>query len=440
MIALPSNPDVERLVLGSILLDGIVPPDLAEGDFSTERDRRIFRVVRDLESRAEAIDSVTVSTELERRGQREVCGGLSYLTSLDDGLPRLPHLDQYVKVLKEHATRRRIIIASENLKLRAADGTEALEAIIAAGAELFTQSVPSRQAYRSIEDLPCIAECGATDLEYIRPELPRGAVVALTGDAGSGKSTVATAWARDAYRLKGIPSLFLDRENPLNVIADRLSRLGTEDGPGLRFWGGWLPDEAPMPDSPLVRQWAAEHRGIVVVDSFSAYLDGDQNDASVCRLFMHKLRRLADVGSTVVILHHSGKGESSADYRGSSDFKAAIDVGFHLSNFGSGRLDRILLRPFKARMGSDGEIAYSYADGEFVRTADDQVNQTASERLTAILRQSPGVTGQQFESLAASLGRNRARTWLADGVLSGAITRRRGKNNASLYHLSGEQQ
>jgi hypothetical protein len=45
---------------------------------------------------------------------------------------------------------------------------------------------PGGFVYRSIEDIPCIAECGATAVEYIRAELPRGAVGALTGDAQSG--------------------------------------------------------------------------------------------------------------------------------------------------------------------------------------------------------------------------------------------------------------
>jgi hypothetical protein len=46
--------------------------------------------------------------------------------------------------------------------------------------------------YHSIADLPSLTNCGTAAIEYIRePELPKGTVVALTGDSGSGKSTVA---------------------------------------------------------------------------------------------------------------------------------------------------------------------------------------------------------------------------------------------------------
>jgi ABC-type phosphate/phosphonate transport system ATPase subunit len=49
-----------------------------------------------------------------------------------------------------------------------------------------------------VADLPSVRSCGAGEIEYIRrPELPNGTVVALTGDSSSGKSTLATAWARD---------------------------------------------------------------------------------------------------------------------------------------------------------------------------------------------------------------------------------------------------
>ena len=114
-------------------------------------------------------------------------------------------------------------------------------------------NVGVRRTYERIEDIPTIAECGATEIEYIsEPELPCSALVAVTGDAGSGKSTWATAKARDAFRNKNIPYVFLDRENPAAVISDRLARLGTEDGPRRRFWGGWVKEEVPHPNSSIV--------------------------------------------------------------------------------------------------------------------------------------------------------------------------------------------
>ena len=231
-----------------------------------------------------------------------------------------------------------------------------------------------------------------------------------------------TAWARDVV----VPVLFLDRENPVSVIIDRLDRLGFADCPRLRFWGGWLPEEAPLPDSAVITEWvrSCDPRPLVVVDSLVAFHGGDENDASACRGFMHRCRRLADLGATVVVIHHDGKSETAKDFRGSSDFKAAIDLGFHVSNFGSdGRLDKLVLRPFKQRIQVGAEISYEYAQGRFLRGKAAEARQTLSEQLMVLLRLNPGVTARRFEELAneRNLGRNRARTFLNDGLLSKSI-------------------
>jgi hypothetical protein len=354
----PSSVDAERFVLGSILPltdDEMFPRDLAYC-CAVERHLRIYRCMLDLHDRGEPIDCVTVYQELARHGEAKR-DDLSFLMDLTEGIPFPPSPNQYVRVLRELADRRKLIFTLAGRADRAALRTENLDNVVAAGVELFgavadSQTYAIGQTYRTIDDLPTIAESTAIEIEYIRPELPRGAVVALTGDSESGKSTLATAWARDAFRDKGIPFLFLDRENPPTAVADRNARLCLEDGPGRKFWGGWLGEQAPQPDSPIVRAFAKVHKGLIVIDSFSAFVEGDQNDAAVVRGFMHRCRRLADLGATPLVIHHDGKAETARDYRGSSDFKAAIDNGFHVTNFSASRLlDRLVLRPYKTRFG-----------------------------------------------------------------------------------------
>ena len=89
---LPSNPDAERFVLGSILLDDSqfiqVAGTIAPGDFSLEKHRRIYQRMLDLNDRGERIDRITIANELMKQNQLESVDGLSYLVSLDDGLPQ----------------------------------------------------------------------------------------------------------------------------------------------------------------------------------------------------------------------------------------------------------------------------------------------------------------------------------------------------------------
>jgi hypothetical protein len=442
---LPNNLEVERFVLGSILLDDVAYPTAAAAlsldDFFLEKHRRIWRRMGDIAGRGEHIDRVTIAEELQRHGELGQ-DDLGYLVSLDDGLPRVPNLDSYIRILQDKAARRRVMFACANLSDRCALAGEDIEGIVEAGQNLFA-GIGARkgQQYHSISDIPSVRDCGAGEIEYIRePELPKGAVVALTGDSGSGKSTLVTAWGRDA----AVPVLFLDRENPLSAIADRLERLGIEDGPDFLVWGGWLAEEAPQPDAAVVRDWVktCEPRPLVVVDSLAAFHGGDQNDAGEMRTFMHKCRRLADLGATVVVIHHDGKAETAKDYRGSSDFKAAIDTGFHVSNFSADSLlDKLVLRPFKARFGVVGELSYQYAGGQFIRGDAGEARQTVSEKLTALLRQYPGVNSKRFADLAIERGmaRNQARVFLNDGVLSGAIHRETSLKNLKRYFLAGTE-
>ena len=135
---LPTNVDAERFVLGSILLDDSffiqAAGTLEADDFSLEKHRRIFKRMGDLNERGERIDRVTVANELMKFGELEACDGLSYLVSLDDGLPQIANIDSYVRIVKDKSVLRRIIFASQHMMNRCLTGEEAPEEILA-GAE-----------------------------------------------------------------------------------------------------------------------------------------------------------------------------------------------------------------------------------------------------------------------------------------------------------------
>ncbi len=136
---LPANLDAERFVLGSILMDdssfistaGTIDPD----DFSLEKHRRIFTRMTDLYSRGERIDRVTVANELMKHSQLESVDGLSYLVSLDDGLPAISNLDSYVRIVKDKSILRRIIFNSQKLIDRCVLGDEEPDQILSSAEE-----------------------------------------------------------------------------------------------------------------------------------------------------------------------------------------------------------------------------------------------------------------------------------------------------------------
>jgi replicative DNA helicase len=145
---LPSNIDAERFVLGSIMLNDSLyiqaAGDLEADDFSLEKHRRIFKRMGELHERGERIDRITVANELMRFNELESCDGLSYLVSLDDGLPQILNIDAYIRIVKDKAVLRRIIFASQHMMNRCLMGEEDPDEILAGAEETLLKMGESR--------------------------------------------------------------------------------------------------------------------------------------------------------------------------------------------------------------------------------------------------------------------------------------------------------
>ena len=106
-------------MLGAILTDESafirIAGTLAAEDFSLEKHRRIFQRMADLHESGQIIDHVTLANELMRHGELQSVDGVSYLVSLDDGLPQITSIESYVGIVKEKALLRKIITVSQDM-------------------------------------------------------------------------------------------------------------------------------------------------------------------------------------------------------------------------------------------------------------------------------------------------------------------------------------
>jgi hypothetical protein len=208
----------------------------------------------------------------------------------------------------------------------------------------------------------------------IQPELPVQAVVCLTGDSESGKTTLACAWARDVLQ-RGHAALILDRDkNPRDRICKRLERLGIESDGGLfRVWDCQQSEEAPLPDDPMIIDWVRRtvmstgNSPLAIADSLVSFFvgDEDENSAVDMRRLFNRFRALTEAGATVIVIHHTNR---NGEARGSSDFKPAGDQAFLVSNQdgnGGRLLNLITLRCEKSRYGLSDRIEYRYDGGHF---------------------------------------------------------------------------
>ena len=127
-IGLPCNIDAERTILASVLLDNAalkeISISLEAEDFYLDSHRRIWRRMADLYTAGRPIDIVTLSAELSKNKEVETVGGIAYLASITEGVPRRPVIDEYVRLVADKSIARRIMTISSTIIARAADQSE----------------------------------------------------------------------------------------------------------------------------------------------------------------------------------------------------------------------------------------------------------------------------------------------------------------------------
>ena len=129
---LPSNIDAERTILGAILLDENAYFDdcldnIQADDFSLDSHRRIYlRMSEIMEGLVQEyhVDIVTLAHELARNKEIEAIGGVAYLASLTEGLPRRPVIEEYVRIIKDKSRLRKLMLVCSSTIARAADQSE----------------------------------------------------------------------------------------------------------------------------------------------------------------------------------------------------------------------------------------------------------------------------------------------------------------------------
>jgi replicative DNA helicase len=131
---LPAAPDAEKSVLGAILLDNHLVDQAASSikpeDFCIDAHRRIFQRMMDLSETGRPIDIITLSEELSRHKELEAVGGVAYISSLTDGVPRRPSIEHYVAIVRDKSLLRSAIHTASSIITRAAAQEETAEEVL----------------------------------------------------------------------------------------------------------------------------------------------------------------------------------------------------------------------------------------------------------------------------------------------------------------------
>lgn len=116
---LPQSIEAEISVLGSMILSNetidVVIPLLPTNDFVSASHRKIYEAICSLHNEQHAVDLVTLREEMKRRGDLEAVGGVTYLSSLTDGVPAVVNVEHYAGIVREKAITRDLLGAAREI-------------------------------------------------------------------------------------------------------------------------------------------------------------------------------------------------------------------------------------------------------------------------------------------------------------------------------------
>ena len=242
---LPANVEAEKTILGAILLDNAAHAEAAEklapDDFSLDSHRRIFLRMSELMDAQRAVDIVTLANELARYKEIEAVGGVAYLASLTEGLPRRPVIGEYVAIVRDKSLLRKTMLICSGAISRAADQSESAQDIIGSVSDqiqmaaeqgvssplqtfgtFIEQSYPSvdavfRQSARSLGLPSGIKELDALTCGFQRKEL-----IVVGARPAMGKTSLGLCFAAHASIDLDQTSAFFSMEMSKEAILHRL--------------------------------------------------------------------------------------------------------------------------------------------------------------------------------------------------------------------------
>ena len=115
----PHNLEAEQSLLSCILIDKDaitkIIDILGEEDFYKDYHKIIFKAMKELYNKHEAIDILTLTNRLEEKNSLEAIGGRTYLAHLSNFVTTSSNVENYAKIIQQKATLRRLQAAANEI-------------------------------------------------------------------------------------------------------------------------------------------------------------------------------------------------------------------------------------------------------------------------------------------------------------------------------------
>ena len=247
----PQAVEVEQAVLGAMMLEqrAIVRAVeiLDESCFYHAPHSRIFAAMTELFERGTAVDQLTLTEELKRRGQLDDVGGVVYLAKLGSEVATTANIDYHARIVLEKALGRKLIETASGVIERAYAADEDVQTLLDnAEQQLFTLS--ENQIGEGFEPLEKVmgetfehlehvhagagtvlgVDTGFPDLNDQMSGFQQGDLVILAARPSVGKTAFALTLARNAAVDTGVGMAIFSLEMSKMQLAQRLLSVETK--------------------------------------------------------------------------------------------------------------------------------------------------------------------------------------------------------------------
>ena len=284
----PQDVPAEQSVLGAMLMSKDAIADVIENlrgnDFYRPAHELVYNAILDLYGRGEPADSVTVVSELTKRGELARIGGPGYIHTLISSVPTTANAVYYARIVRDQAVLRRLVEAGTRIVQLgyAADGSDIDDLVNSAQAEVYAVTEgKASEDYLPISELlgPTFDEIehigkdgavgiptGYTDLDRLTNGLHPGQMVVLAARPAMGKSTAALDIARTAAIKHKLTSVIFSLEMSRSEITMRM--LSAESKVHLNRMRSGKLDE---------RDWTAMANTMSRISSAPLFIDDSPN-------------------------------------------------------------------------------------------------------------------------------------------------------------------
>lgn len=228
----------EKAVLGACFLNNQVIPQvitkLSVDDFFYPQHQQVYDLIQKRFAKGETVDTVVLAGDMLTHGG----GDPMILQRMVEASPVVANVDQYIDIVADAATRRRLSAMSVRAQQLAETGAEPDKIIeeIQTGLEQAV-NVDESETVRLGETLETVLDdvaaredgkqprgimTGFTELDEITNGLSGGQMIIVAARPGVGKSTLAVDFMRHASIKNGIPSLIFSLEMGRGELVERI--------------------------------------------------------------------------------------------------------------------------------------------------------------------------------------------------------------------------